>query len=98
MAIIQVTPELLKSKATQLRGYNAQHADAMQKMRALMTNLNEIWKGDAQTALFNKYEGMQPTFTAFADTLEEYAKLMDTVAIEMENVDRTLASQMNSFG
>ena len=98
MALIQITPDLLAGKATELRGYKAEHEEAMNKMRSLMTNLNEIWKGDAQDALFAKYEGMQGTFTQFNEMLEDYAKLMDTVAKQMRDLDSSLASQMNSFG
>lgn len=98
MALIQVTPDMLKGKATELRGYNSQHQEAMQKMRTLITNLNEVWKGDAQTAFLNKYESMQSTFTNFAEMLEDYAKLMDSAAQQMQDLDTSLASQMNSFG
>ncbi|MGN1419678.1 MAG: WXG100 family type VII secretion target [Acutalibacteraceae bacterium] len=98
MALIQVTPDLLKAKASELRGYKAEHEEAMNKMRSLMMNLNEIWKGDAQDALLAKYESMQNTFTQFAQMLEDYAKLMDTSAEQMSELDASLASQMNSFG
>lgn len=98
MALIQVTPDMLKSKATELRGYNAQHQEAMSKMRTLITNLNEVWKGDAQTAFLNKYESMQGTFTNFAEMLEDYAKLMDNAAQKMQELDTGLAGQINSFG
>ena len=98
MALIQVTPDLLKAKATELRGFKAEHDEAMNKMRSLMTNLNEVWKGDAQDALLAKYESMQGTFTQFAEMLEDYAKLMDTSAAQMGELDSSLASQMNSFG
>lgn len=98
MALIQVTPDMLKSKASELRGYNQQHEEAMSKMRTLITNLNEVWKGDAQDAFLAKYESMQSTFTNFAEMLEDYAKLMDNAAEKMSEVDASLASQMNSFG
>ena len=98
MALIQVTPDLLKGKATELRGYKAEHEEAMNKMRSLMRNLNEIWKGDAQNALLAKYESMQGTFTQFAQMLEDYAKLMDVSAEQMAELDSSLASQMNSLG
>ena len=98
MALIQVTPDLLKGKATELRGYKAEHDEAMNKMRTLMQNLNEVWKGDAQDALLAKYESMQGTFNQFAQMLEDYAKLMDTSAAQMAELDSSLASQMNSFG
>ena len=98
MAIIQVTPELLKGKATELRGYKAEHEEAMNKMRSLMRNLNEIWKGDAQNAFLAKYESMQGTFTQFAQMLEDYARLMDASAEQMAEVDSSLASRVSSFG
>lgn len=98
MALIQVTPDLLKGKATELRGYKAEHDEAMNKMRSLMTNLNEVWKGDAQDALLAKYESMQNTFTQFSQMLEDYAKLMDTSAAQMAELDSSLASHMSSFG
>ena len=98
MALIQVTPDLLKGKASELRGYKAEHDEAMNKMKTLMTNLNEVWKGDAQDALLAKYESMQNTFTQFAEMLDDYAKLMDTSAEKMAELDASLASTMNSFG
>lgn len=51
MALIQVTPDLLNSKANELRGLKAQHDEAMSKMRTLILGLNEVFKGDAQDAL-----------------------------------------------
>lgn len=98
MALIQVTPDLLKGKSSELRGYKAQHEEAMQKMRNLMMNLNEVWKGDAQDALLAKYESMQSTFTNFAQMLEDYARLMDTAAEKLQETDASLAGTMNSFG
>ena len=70
----------------------------MGKMRSLIMGLNEIWKGDAQTAFINKYESMQATFTNFSQMLEDYAKLMDTAAQKLQETDQALQSTMNSFG
>ncbi len=98
MALIQVTPDLLTSKANELRSYKDQHDEAMNKMRTLVMGLNEIWKGDAQTAFLAKYESMQSTFTNFSQMLEEYAKLMDTAALKLQETDQSLQATMNSFG
>ena len=98
MALSQVTPDLLKGKANELRTLKGQHDEAMSKMRSLITNLNEVWKGDAQTAFLNKYESMQSTFTNFSQMLEDYAKLMDNAAQQMGDLDTSLASKMSSFG
>lgn len=98
MAMIQVTPDLLTGKATELRGLKAEHDEAMSRMRTLITGLNEVWKGDAQDAFVAKYESMQSTFTNFSQMLEDYAKLMETAATKLQETDQSLQSTMNSFG
>lgn len=98
MAVIQVTPETLRSKANEVRNHRSQHDDTMLKLKNLIYALNEIWKGDAQNAFLAKYESMQSTFTNFSELLEGYAKLMDTAANELEATDQSLKSTMNNFG
>lgn len=97
MAIIQVTPEVLNSKANEVRSLKAQHDDTMAKLRSLVLALNETWKGEAQDALVAKFESMQNSFTSFSEMLEGYAKLMDTAARELQNTDQSLKSTMQSF-
>lgn len=96
MALIQVTPELLRGKATELRGLRSEHDEVMNKMRVLIQGLNEIWKGEAQDALVAKYEGMQNTFTSFSELLEAYAGLMDLSAKDMEETDVNISQTINS--
>ncbi len=98
MAVIQVTPETLRSKASDVRNYRSQHDDTMGRLKNLIYALNEIWKGEAQNAFLSKYESMQSTFTNFSELLEGYAKLMDTAANELEATDQSLKSTMNNFG
>ncbi len=98
MALIQVTPDLLNGKASDLRALRSQHDEAMNKMRTLIMGLNEVWKGDAQDAFVAKYESMQSTFTNFSQMIEEYAKLMNTAATKLQETDTSLQGTMNSFG
>lgn len=96
MALIQVTPDLLIGKSTELRGLKAQHDEAMSKMRTLILGLNEIWKGEAQDALVAKYESMQSTFNNFSEMLESYAKLMDVSAKQLQETDQNLKTVIGS--
>lgn len=98
MATIQVTPDLLQGKATELRGYKAEHDEAMAKIRALVNGLSDIWKGEAQTAYQGKFDSMQSTFTQFSEMLEGYAKLMDEVAKTMAETDMGGAQRIGAFG
>ena len=97
MALIQVTPDLLNGKATELRQIKQDHDDAMARMRTLINGLNEVWKGDAQDAFVAKYESMQSTFTQFSQMIEDYAGLMNTAATKMQETDTSLQGTMNSY-
>lgn len=98
MAIIQVTPELLQGKATEVRSLKSNHDETMAKLKNLIMALNEQWKGEAQDAFVAKFESMQSTFTNFSEMLEGYAKLMDTAARELQSTDQSLKGTMQSFG
>ena len=98
MALIQVTPDLLNGKATELRGIKDEHDQAMARMRSLILGLNDIWKGDAQSAFVAKYESMQGTFTAFSQMIDDYATLMNTTAAKMQESDSILAGSISGFG
>lgn len=98
MAVIQVTPDLLESKANEVRSLKAQHDEVMTKMKNLVHSLNEQWKGEAQTAFVAKFDSMQPTFNNFSDMLEGYAKMMDTSAKTLRESDQALKASINSFG
>ena len=93
MALIQVTPEVLNSKATEVRNLRSQHDDTMAR---LILALNETWKGEAQAAFVAKFESMQSSFTSFSEMLEGYATLMDTAARELQNTDQGLKATMQS--
>lgn len=99
MAIIQVTPELLRAKAKEVRSIKANHDQIVSQITTLVRNLNSQWKGAAQDTFLARYnEFNSTTFVTFTNMLEGYANLMDTAANELLNQDTTLSnSTMNSF-
>ena len=98
MAVIQVTPETLRQKASDVRSYKGEHDDVINKLRTLVNGLNETFKGEAHDAFVAKFESMQSTFTNFSEMLEGYAKLLDTAATEFETQDQSLKTTMSNFG
>lgn len=98
MALIQVTPEMLRSKASEVRGIKSNHDQIINRITSLVTNLNSQWKGAAQDAFLNKYNSFKTTtFVSFSEMLEGYAKLMDTAANQLEQTDTSLQGTVNSF-
>jgi len=98
MAMIQVTPELLNSRASDVRRLKTEHEQTMQRLNQLILGLNDVWKGQAQDAFVAKYQSMQSTFRNFSEMLEGYATLMDTASRELQNTDQQLKGTMQSFG
>lgn len=97
MATIQVTPELLNSKATELRTLKTVHDENMAKMGTLIMGLNEIFKGAASDAYVAKYQSMQTTFTNFSQMLEDYAAMLDKAATEFTTKDSEVAATMSGY-
>lgn len=97
MAIIQVTPESLRSEANRLNTLKESHKTEMNNLRRLILSLNEQWKGSAQDAFVGKYQELQPEFQKFIKLLEDHINHMKTEADQMEERDNALASTMKSF-
>lgn len=97
MAIIQVTPESLRSEANRLNTLKESHKTEMNNLRRLILSLNEQWKGSAQDAFVGKYQELQPEFQKFIKLLEDHITHMKVEADQMEERDNALASTMKSF-
>ncbi len=97
MAIIQVTPESLRSEAKRLNTLKESHKTEMNNLRRLILSLNEQWKGSAQDAFVGKYQELQPEFQKFIKLLEDHINHMKIEADQMEERDNALASTMKSF-
>lgn len=97
MAIIQVTPESLRSEANRLNSLKESHKAEMNNLRRLILSLNEQWKGSAQDAFVGKYQELQPEFQKFIKLLEDHINHMKIEADQMEQRDNALASTMKSF-
>ena len=93
MALIQVTPDLLRAQAAEVRNIRDEHEATMMKLTNLVNNLNGIWKGEAQDAFVAQYQSMQPTFRQFSEMLAEYGQKLDSTANVLEETDRTIANQ-----
>jgi len=98
MSMIQVTPEMLRGRAGDVRKNRAEHDATIQRLNQIVFGLEDVWKGEAQTAFVERYRSMEATFKNFSEMLEGYAKLMDTAANQMQETDSALKGKMNSFG
>ena len=95
MALIQVTPDMLRSKARELRNLRGQHDDSMNQIRSLVNGINDQWKGEAQQAYVDKFNSMEGTFKQFTEMLENFALLMESSANTIEQADIDSKNRIN---
>ena len=98
MSLIQITPETLKSQANTIRKHKTDQAQTMQRIRNLVLSLRDSWKGEAQDAFAAKFQSMDQSYRKLSEVLEEYAKLMDAAADEMQSTDQNLKSMIQNIG
>lgn len=96
MALIQITPDSLRSNATSVMNYKNEHDQTMQKLGQLIRSLQETWKGEAQNAFYQKFESMQQTFTQFSEMLKGFADNMNKAAQQLEATDQQLKSAFSA--
>jgi WXG100 family type VII secretion target len=98
MALIQVTPDMLRARSGDVRKCRGEHDSNVQRLTQIINGLNEVWRGGAQDAFVERFRSMEPQFRSFSEMLEGYATLMDKAAQELQSTDDALKGTMNSFG
>ena len=98
MALIQITPETLRTQANTVRKYRTDQTQTMQRIKNLVLSLNDSWKGEAQDAFVAKFQSMDQTYRKLSEVLDSYAKLMDTAANDMQTTDQNLKNMIQNIG
>ena len=94
---IQINPDELRAQASQLRGYAEQHDEIIQRLTNLVASLDEVWKGEAQSAFVKRFQESRDIFNSFDEALASFSEIMDTSADKMENTDLSLKRRINSI-
>ena len=94
---IQINPDSLRTQASQLRGYAEQHDEIIQRLTNLVASLDEVWKGEAQSAFVKRFQESRDIFNSFDEALASFSEIMDTSADKMENTDLPLKRRINSI-
>lgn len=94
MALIQITPETLRGQANTVVKYKNEQQLTMQRIRNIVLSLEDSWKGEAQKAFVVKFQSMDQSYQKLSEVLEAYAKLMESAANEMQNIDQSLKNMI----
>lgn len=94
MPIIQITPDRLNSEAERLLKLKKQQESEMTKLRSLVNNLGNQWKGKSHSAFVAEFNSMEYSFRSFSSLLEAYANLMKSSANQLRQTDKNMKNQI----
>ena len=95
--VILVSPDQLRSDAAKLKSYAEQDGAIIQQLTNLVLSLDDIWKGEAQTAFVTRFQSARQQFNSFNKTLASFAEMMETTAKNMENADLSLKQRISAI-
>ena len=81
---IIVTPEEMRSNATNIRTEKANFEQCISSMRTIVNSMSGVFEGEAATAFVSNFESYNAQFTSFGELLESFAQKLDTAANTME--------------
>ena len=91
---IIVTPEEMRSNATNIRTEKANFEQCISSMRTIVNSMSGVFEGEAAAAYVSNFESYNGQFTAFGELLESFTQKLDTAANTMEETDGGLAASM----
>lgn len=94
---LKYNPEQLRSRASELRGYAASHADAVDRVTNLVNRLPDIWTSNAEKKLVAAFQELAVGFEDFDDTLEAFAVALETAATKIEEADKAILAKIKAI-
>lgn len=80
---VEFSPELLTTKAHEIRAISKHYDLCVNKMRLLVGDLETLWQNDIQSSFIAELGNMQSSIMEFPVIADEYAALLDFVSSEL---------------
>ncbi|MGI6216401.1 MAG: WXG100 family type VII secretion target [Coriobacteriales bacterium] len=89
---IRVTPEQMRSRASEYRTEASNVGDVISRMDTLLNELQAEWEGEASSAYAARFDELRPGFVKAQDLINEIAQSLDSTAAALEETDANVAS------
>ena len=91
---IRITPDQMRTRATQYRNEADTVNGVITKMDSLLQQLQSEWEGEASTAYAGRYQELKPGFLKAEELIREIAAALDATARIVEETDATIANKL----
>ena len=96
MAQIIVTPETLRTKASELRSQNAQLKQQIETLKSYASTLDSQWEGDAHDKFKTEFNKDSVQMTNFYNAIEQYCTKLEEIASKYKSTEATNTSVIHS--
>lgn len=95
---IRISPEQMRSKASQYRTQAEAIESTITKMDSLLSELQSEWEGSSSEAYAARFAEVRPGFVSAKELVCDIAQSLDSTANIMEETDTSIASQFRMNG
>jgi WXG100 family type VII secretion target len=93
MSQIRMSPELMRTRSSEVHGQGQMFNEVIQKMRGIINELQTEWEGNASRQFAAQFESLQPSFNSMHRLFEDLSKQLSETARVVEEMDATIASK-----
>lgn len=93
---IRMTPETMRSRAGEYTTQANNLQSIINKMDALLKNLQGEWEGNASEAYAARFNELRPGFVKAKDLIDEISQALKTTAQIVEETDNNIANQFRA--
>ena len=90
---IRITPDQMRERANQYRAEADAVNGVINKMDALLQQLQSEWEGAASESYAARYQELKPGFMKAEELIREIASALDSTAKIVEETDTNIANQ-----
>ena len=91
---IKVSQQGLTNAINRIRSAKEEYDHALSVIESTIRSLDEVWKGNSQIAMRERYEEKRSVFKQFGDEIEAYAVDMAAYRDDVAQRDQALAAQI----
>lgn len=87
MAQIRVTPDQLRSRASEYRNQADDVEEVIKRLDSLISSLQSEWEGHSAERYISQYQELRPSFASMQKLITDLASSLDQEATKFEEAD-----------
>ena len=92
---IRISPEQMRSRATEVRNEGKNFQQVIDKMQNLINALRDEWEGQASEQFAIQFDTLKPSFIHMKQLIDDIGSQLDGTANAIERLDQDIAQKFS---